>query len=238
MGRGRSSFGGSSRGSSSWGGSSRGSSSWSRSSRSSGSRNTVIIWNGGGGNSYYSEGGSSPKNKLPMAVFMCIICCFISIVFIFLGCNVLSEASLYSEVLATSVDNTKSGSYYYTTYEYIVDGRFYRNKSQEGWEFPEIKGKNVVIYYLESNPNVISEENPADLGLGILVIVCGLGFAAGGIISLVVTIVKKKKATANDVVDGGKKEALSSIEEESRCPYCGAKYSSSLGSCPKCGAGK
>ena len=116
--RGSSSSGGSSRGSSSWGSSSRG---WSSSSRrwSSGrTHNTVII----GGHRHYHDGGSSSGGGQGIPIFIGIVFLIFGVLMSGLSIHSFIQYNKYDTVLARCVDNTYIGGWYYTTYEYTVDG--------------------------------------------------------------------------------------------------------------------
>ncbi|MBQ8615221.1 MAG: hypothetical protein IJ415_01475 [Clostridia bacterium] len=235
MGRGRSSSGGGggSRGSSNFGGG-RGSS---RSSFGGGrvhrSHTTVIV---GGGHGHYHSSGSPWVGIIVGAIF-CIVGAFI----VFGGFGQLFSSFNYSTVKAECVKNEKSGVWYYTTYDYTVDGKDYTNRSMEGWEFPEDIGKVVTIYYLKSDPNVIYEENPESKSEAGIMIFAGLICAGMGSIPLFVCIkeIKRNKSTPSTSSDSEIPEYQQPKEEQTnKCPYCGARYKKSSDSCPKCGASR
>ena len=227
MGRGGSSLGGGgSRGSSSFGGG-RGHSSFSG-GRSRGSHTTVII--GGHGHGYYHTSGSPIIGIIVGAIF-----CMVGLGTVFGGIGEFFDSFKYSTVQAECVMNEKAGGYYYTTYDYTVNGVDYTSRSMVGWEIPEIEGNIVTIYYLESDPNVIYEENPASKTEAVIIIFAGLVCAGIGSIPLFVCIkeIKRTKQTSSgDSVE----ENPAKQETSNRCPYCGGRYSKNSHSCPKCGA--
>ena len=228
MSRGRSSSGGGSRGSSSSGGRGMSRSSYNRGSHRSGrsgrySNTTVFI---GGG---HSHGGPAGPGHL---IFMAVIFLLFGIGFFIFGVSLAVQSFRYAPVDARCVDNDLVGGWYYTTYEYNVDGYDYTSTSNEGWEKPEVIDRVVTIYYLKSNPYEITEERPGNGG-GVVVAIFALVFvAAGGL--LIWQAVKHKKPN-KQLADG-----TLTIKEEThtRCPYCGSKYNKNSDSCPKCGAGK
>jgi len=243
MGRGRSSWGGSGssgRGRSSWSSSSssRGRSSWSSSSsrRSSSSRHTVVVF-GGGGHRHYGSGvtlsnSASKKILITFGVIFAVIGVLGSILLPNLGEN-------YLPVYAECVDNVyRNDGFYYTVYEYEVEGREYRSISNQGWEEKEVVGRTVKIYYLEEDPHEISEEIPENGSLvgSVIAILCFGGFGA-----LMIVLGAKIKNNKNEEV--AETEDSEPLEEQpkvekSRCLYCGCRYDNGLSSCPQCGASK
>lgn len=231
MSRGRSSGG--SRGSSSSGGS-RGMSRSSFNSGSSsrryggGNRTTVII--GGGHHGHYHGGSAGPGTY----IFMAVIFIMFALMGLGFGINMIAEANRYDSVLAKCVDNEKTHGWYYTTYQYTVDGNFYENRSMEGWEFPEDINAVVEIYYLKSDPNCITEERPGSIGGGIGLILFAAAF--GGVGALLIRTAVKSKNKLKSSSEGTPVEEKE--ETHIRCPYCGSGYDKKLSSCPKCGASK
>lgn len=227
MGRGRSSSGGG-RGSSS--SSSRGGSSRSYGRHGGRSHTTVIV----GGHGHYHHSSGSPV----IGVVVGIIFCLVGLFCVFGGFGKIIDASKYETVQAECVMNEESHGWYYTTYEYTVDGVEYTNRSMEGWEFPEDIGKVVEIYYSKSNPNEIWEEKPATSGEGLIIVFVGLVCAGMGAIPMVICIkeIKKSKQTR---AEGDSTPTLEKPQEtHNKCPYCGARYKKTSDSCPKCGASK
>lgn len=241
MSRGRSSSSG--RGSSS--SSSRGSSSSSgmRSSswRSGGRRNwhsshrTVIFWGNGSGG-----GPASIKALLVTGIFLfifggIILCCMLPAFF---------NGFKYAEVEAKCISNQERNSWYYTTYEYEVDGIEYVNESDEGWEFPETVGKTVTIYYLKDNPDFITELNPGLEGGDFVFVITGLAFVVTGVVLIVLYNKKKKlqnqgQETENSTSEGiGEQQNQSQSSNMVRCIYCGCRYDGTKSECPSCGAKK
>lgn len=230
MGRGRSSSGGGGRGFSSSGGRGRSSSSWSRGGHS---HTTVII---GGGRRYYSSGGSSSGRG--GLIFMGIVFLLFGVAMLFASIAGFNSSSKYAKVQAEAIENTYMNGWYYTTYEYTIDSIDYVNRSNEGWEFPEVEGRVVTIYYLKNNPNEITEKAPASKSTGFIILGAGLLFGGIGV-ALLVWAVKSKKEVNNEPPLAT--ENVNEIKEGSNdvtCPYCGSKYNRNLSSCPKCGAGR
>ncbi|MBQ3502297.1 MAG: zinc ribbon domain-containing protein [Clostridia bacterium] len=226
MGRGRSSSGGGGgRSSSSSGG--RG---WSSSGRGrhSGSRTTVII----GGRRYYSDGGSAGSNSfIPVIIFFIIF----AICTLATGISTIAEASKYSTVNGVAISNRDSGVWYYTTYEYTIDGTEYVNESDVGWEIAEDEGKIVKLYYLKDDPNFITEEKPADMMGGVACLIISSAFIAGIVIFIRLEIKNRKKLKEGELVEVEQTSSKSS-DDKIKCPYCGTKYDKNDSSCPNCGA--
>jgi len=247
MGRGRSSSGGS-RGSSF--SSSRGSSSSSRrSSSSSRGWSSGTRWGGVrtystiGSTTYYSGGGSSSgsssgSSKVALTIAGVI---FIVMALITLGAgfSIINDSNDYATTQGTAISNTYTGGWYYTTYDYTVDGQDYTSTSDEGWELPETVGKTVTIYYLKDNPYVITEKETQSTGASGILIIVGVVFGVIGIV-LVVSAAKMKKETkvASETTTTEINTPSEKTSNDIICPYCGSKYNASLNSCPKCGAGK
>lgn len=244
MGRGRmGSSGGSSRGRMGSSGSSRGSIGSRRGSIGGGirrstsvHRHTTVVVHGGGHHGHY-HGRSS--------VFSNWVLCVIGIPFIFVGLSILIGGLVgcfgsfkYSAVSAEAIGNEKVGMYYYTTYDYTVNGKDYINRSMQSWEIEETVGNVVTIYYLKSDPNKIYEEKPNSLSEGILLIFGGLACGGMGAVPLVFGIKALKSSKNGDSSDLDSKEAETSRETQNRCAYCGAKYNKTSESCPKCGASR
>ena len=234
MGRGRSSSGGGSRGGSSWGGSSRGSSSWSSGSRmrtrvhSSGGRTTIIYSDGSHGN---GSGG------LIIVFIFGIIFCLVGAFAFCGGIGNIIKSLQYDSVYAVCVDNEYRGGWYYTTYSYEIDGNYYINQSNQGWELPEDKGVSVKIYYEKNNPAEISEDNPSPIGEGIMITIGGLLFIGFGTFPIILSIKEKKKLKNVEATTSQPSVINEPVKEDKNiCPYCGTKYDKDLSSCPKCGA--
>lgn len=244
MGRGRSSSG-SSRGFSSSG--SRGRSSWSSSSSHSrgglrtSSRTTVII--GGGYNrgvSSYSGGSYNGGTSRTASIVLGIIFAIFGSIIMIPGFIQCSQYFKYDTTTAVCVDNVYSHGWYYTLYDYSVDGKFYNDiRSNQGWEFAEDVGATVKIYYLKSDPSEISEDCPVSLVDGLWLV--GFGVIFGGVgIAVLVSGIKKHKKSGNAEFDNVEISSSRTLDESPHtyCSYCGAKYDKHLNSCPKCGAGK
>lgn len=241
MSRGRSSSGGSrgsssssSRGSSSW--SSRGRSSWSSSSRStstihrSGNRTTIIYSN--------SSYGSSGSGGSVGAWILGILFIMVGIGLFFGSIGTFAQSFKYDEVGATCIENDYDGVWYYTTYRYYVNGNEYVSESNQGWEFPEVKGAHVTIYYEKNNPYEISEENPADAGAAGIMFFCSLVTIGLGALPIIITVKNKKRSSQVSSAESEPAPPVESKPEFNVCQYCGGKYDITATSCPKCGAGK
>lgn len=230
MGRGRSSSSG--RGSSSSSGS------WSSSrgsSRSGSSSRTTVIWHSR--SSYHGNGSFS---LLPIAIILLIIGAIMTMFIV----PSIFEGFNYGSVSAKCIKNVERNTWYYTTYEYVVDGVEYVNESEEGWEFPETVGKTVTIYYLKDDPTSITEKNPGIDSADGIILVIGLVFVGVGIYLIFLSKkLKAKKEIGNNGVeerDFNNQEISntnSRMPEKIKCHYCGCKYNPSLNSCPSCGAG-
>lgn len=226
MGRGRmgNSGGGSSRGFS--GGGSRGSSfGGGRRVGRSHSRTTVIV----GG---HHHGSGSPWVGIVVGAMFILTAVFIVIG----GISSLITSPQYLPVIAECVLNEESGGYYYTTYEYTIDGKDYRERSMQSWEFPE-EDQFVTIYYLKSDPSKIYEEAPeTDKGGSVVMIFAGLMCGGMGTLALVLCLKQLKRENVSSV----NRYSSNSIPQDTskKCAYCGAKYNKNSDSCPKCGASR
>ncbi len=235
MGRGRSSSGG--RGSSSSSGGSSFSSTRGR-SRSSSNRSwssSSIRSSTSSGSTSYSGGSSSGAPPLMLGIIFMIF----GIAIISAGLVGFIKADKYSITYGTAIENNISHGWYYTTYSYQIDGVSYVNESQEGWQYPETKGKTVKLYYLKSNPNHITEKEPSNTEDGPIIIIIGCVFGGIGLAVFIFSINAKreeKKQLAKT------KEMLEiplpaqNVDNKVTCPYCGTKYNKNSSSCPNCGA--
>ena len=230
MGRGRSSSsrGGSSssRGSSS---SSRGFSSSSSRSYSSGSSRTTIIYSNHGGYSYHS----GPVDKKSLFITLLIISAIFSAIMSYVSLNEIINFSQYGTVEAKAISNDYHCGYYYTTYEYYVDGKFYVEESDVGWELEEREGNVVTIYYLKSDPSFITEESPFDFGSGMVFFFTIASIASTIIFAVLVKKTASRKSTATASVEDTPSEP---VDDRITCRYCGTKYDKSKETCPNCGA--
>ncbi len=238
MGRGRSSSGGGSRGSSS--SSSRGFSSSSRGRSSSSSRSSSYHYH----NStrvYYSGGSTTSSNISGKGVLiaMGVIFLLIGLSLLIVGIRSFGIENDYKKVQAVAIDNDYINTWYYTTYEYEINGVEYTNRSQEGWEYPETIGKIVTIYYLKDNPNYITEKTPNSDGTSTAVTIGGLVFGLVGV-GLIVGGVKTKqqKDTETKQINTISQEEPQVKETKIRCPYCHSYHDKNVDSCPNCGASK
>lgn len=237
MGRGRSSSGRGSSSSRGFSSSSRSRSSSSLRSRNWGSSHTIVII--GGNRVYHSgSGSSSGGGAKAVLIIMAILFIFIGICTMMVGCDNISESNRYGQVQAEAIDNTLMGGYYYTTYEYTINGTDYTSMSNEGWEYPEVVGKYVNIYYLKSNPNVITELEQESSPIPLII---GIVFTGLGATFLIIAI-KMKSSKDKDEAPiseiGTYSTSKPQVETTVRCPYCGTKHDKNLSSCPNCGAGE
>ena len=160
------------------------------------------------------------------------------------------EGVKYKETEAVCVGNDYTQGYYFTRYDYIVDGVEYKNvRSNESWSIAETEGETVTIYYEKDNPEEIYEEKPSEGGAGIAIVFFGLIFAGVGSIPIVIGVKQlKNKGAASEYVEGDYEaedgstvdiaKPTQSEEKFTTCPYCGSKYDKNLGACPRCGASK
>ena len=228
-GRSRSSSGGSSRGSSR--------SSFSSSSRSyhSPMRGNVVIINRHGGR----HSGGSPVTAVIAIGIMFLLFGLIALMLTIP--NLWKKQEEYSPTLGTAVSNSIDDGWYYTTYDYYVEGIKYRNMSQEGWEYPETIGRTVPIYYQISNPNIITEELPKKTNTT-APLIAGIALTSIGIFFLIIGISLKKASqhsTAEEVFSMPNSSSNQNTEEtKTYCSYCGALIPTNKDKCPNCGAPK
>lgn len=212
------------------GGTGRGSSSFGGGGRSYGGHSHTTVFVGSHGYHRYHNGG-------PASPFILLI---VGAVFVLVGIGVFfggfSQLFKYNTVDAVCVLNEESHSYYYSTYVYTIDGKEYRNRSEQSWEFPADENVTIEIYYERNNPNKIYEERPTDTGESVMIIIGGLIFASIGSIPVILGIMQIKKGKAGDKLDG----ASGNVPEVTHvtCNYCGARFSKKSSNCPKCGASK
>jgi len=140
----------------------------------------------------------------------------------------------YAKVKAVAISNEYSQGYYYTHYNYTVKSNRYDNvRSNQGWQFEEVIGKTVEIYYLKDDPEEIYEERPVDVAEGGILTGFGLIFAVFGSLPIIIGVkaLKNKKKGGSDDASSGTPQ-----EYDVSCPYCGNKYKNTANRCPKCGA--
>lgn len=247
MGRGRSSSGGGSRGFSSSG--SRG---MSRSSSRGMSRSSSRGMSRSSSGSSYSHrsrrshsgthitirgGGGSGGVIVPLIVG--IIFMLVGSFTVVMGIVQCFGGIGYSTVNARCVRNDYIDGWYYTTYEYTVDGIDYTNRSQEGWERPEENiGGIIEIYYLKEDPNIITEKDPGNIGESIAIVIFGVIFAGLGSLPVIITIKQLKQARSNHGDPISISSTNTSAPQTKRCAYCGSQYSASSSNCPHCGANR
>ena len=233
MGRGRSSSG-AGRGMSRSGSSGRGLSRSRFNSRSSGTHSHTTIFIGGGHGGHHISYGKADFKTL---ILMAVIFLAFGIGFSIFGAHIAIQNSQYATVQAECVDNDYIDGWYYSTYDYTINGKEYTNISKEGWEKDEIIGEIVTIYYLKSNPNVITEKEPnGNTGSGIIVVLFSLVFVGAGVLLIVAAIKSKKGAKQTTEQTTSSPEIIE--EKSNKCPYCGSRYNRNSDSCPKCGASR
>lgn len=237
MARGRSSSGG--RGMSSSG---RGMSSSGMGRRSFGGPVIIV-----GGTRYYSNNGNHSSSGSSKAG---LLIATILLLLMAIGCTFATVSSFkshnaYESVEAIAVDNTVISGWNYTTYTYVIDNVVYTNRSETGWEIPEKDNATVTIYYLKSNPNVITEEAPTSLTTCIVVLVISVALYGISAILIKQLLKRKPKEALAEVTEDGKAQGGTTITETKTpdpisyvvCPYCGTKYNKALTTCPNCGSG-
>lgn len=137
---------------------------------------------------------------------------FLGLLFIAVGISELIKCNSYSAINGVMVDNDLIEDLYYSSYEYVVDGKEYYSRSSEGWNEPKDIGKVFRIYYLKDNPNVITDENLSESDW---IIEFAIGFFCLGIaVFLIVRVVKLK---------GQFNKAETTTQEKTLviCEYCG-----------------
>ena len=237
MGRGSSSSGGGG-GSSFSGGSFRGSS---RSSYSRGSSRSSFGHSSHHHHHHYYGGDYSTNHHNSSTSFLLvgIISIFIGLAFLAATISNFSIYNSYAAVEGTAIDNTYVNGWNYTTYTYTVDGTEYENRSQEGWEFPEIDGAKVIIYYLKEDPNVITENAPPSLTSCIVVaIIPVVLFTTSTLLFIKFAKLKKKEKLEEKNSQTLTNTNLYDKEEDVICKYCESKFAKSLNKCPHCGASR
>ena len=162
-----------------------------------------------------------------------ILFIILGLAFVGVGIWLLCGAYAWAPTSGTCVLNEQTGKWYYSTYEYVVDGQDYRERSDEGWEFPEEIDEVVTIYYLKSNPEKITENAP-QTGAGWAFAAFGAVFAGLGV---AITIQQSKRKNRTELDDKSEPSIQETPKPQKRkCSYCGATYSQDKKNCPKCGA--
>ena len=245
MGRGRSSSSrGMSRGSSSSRGFSRSSSSTNRGSSrssyghsSSTGRWSVVRTNTTYHNSTSFGGGYHHTSPFSLNVVFAVLFFIFSIPFLIPSIFAVSDAMQYRSVKAVCIDNSYTSGWYYSIYDYTVQGKDYVSRSSEGWELPEEVGKTVKIYYSVSDPSEITENKPFTLG-DVALVFLTLVFNGLGAMFVVFAVKIKKKEHSEVMSATSSSDNVSTTENDVKCMYCGSKYSKNLDACPKCGASR
>ena len=128
-------------------------------------------------------------------------------------------------------------TYYYTSYEYTVDGKEYSAESQLGWTNLYPMGYEYELYYSRSNPYEIYEvEGKSDLPNGQY----GFVFFAivVGVVLIVIAITGVKKYVVDEAATQAyqKEQEMKLPEGKTRCKYCGSVSEETESKCPSCGA--
>ncbi|MBE7074521.1 MAG: hypothetical protein E7376_00855 [Clostridiales bacterium] len=203
-------------------------------------------FSGGRGSSRSSSFGSSRHgifivggHKCTTGALFCgaIITLFIGFCAIIGAISSISIKDDYSEVVGQCVENTYSDGWYYSTYQYTIEGVNYENTSEEGWEYPEIIGKQVVIFYLISNPNIITEKDPVG-NIPATIIAAIVLFALGGFVLYLAIKQYKKNKEVKNIQEKKDFQVGLNIPKDIECRYCGGNYKENLNTCPHCGAAK
>jgi len=195
-------------------------------------RNVVVI----GGNSGYSNNHGGTGSFISGVVAGGFLV-FLGIIALIFGFTSLVETQKdYESTYATVVSNVIDDGWYYTTYDYFVKGEYYRNKSQEGWEFPAEKGETVLIYYQTSNPNIITEEIPNKSSPTPFLVIGGAFTIIGAIVIL--SSVHNKKRTKQIAQSDTTISNEPVKQEKVYCSYCGAEIPEGSNKCLNCGAPK
>ena len=160
-----------------------------------------------------------------------------SIPFLIPSIFAVSDAMQYRSVKAVCIDNSYTSGWYYSIYDYTVQGKDYVSRSSEGWELPEEVGKTVKIYYSVSDPSEITENKPFTLG-DVALVVLTLVFNGLGAMFVVFAVKIKKKEHSEVMSATSSSDNVSTTENDVKCMYCGSKYSKNLDACPKCGASR
>lgn len=257
-GRSSNSRGGSFGGSRSGGGSSFGSSRSYSSGRRYSSSNLGFIIGAMLGRDYASQGESvevKPTNNQPAVKYKkvrnkkatattCLILGAITIVFIALSiCGFNMQYGRVAGTVESVYTRYEYGEkYYYTSYEYVVDGRVYSAESQSGWTLlPDpidiYIGGQYELYYKKSNPYIIYEiedkENiPTNKNFYILLAVMfGITTVCIAVAGIGKYEIDKEHLEAQEKLNKQKVPNGKKL-----CEYCGNISDANKDKCQSCGA--
>lgn len=133
-------------------------------------------------------------------------------------------------------------TYYYTSYEYVVDSQTYYAESQTGWTMlPDpihiYMGSQYELYYKKSNPYIIYEiedkENLPTLKPVFLAFAFILGITT---ICILVIGVGKYQLNPEWVQAQKIAEDKEKMQGKKRCDYCASIMDENLNKCTSCGA--
>ena len=196
------------------------------------------------------------------AVLLLLVCIAIGLGLTIIGASMQTiSANDYGQTVGTVVKNdynysVEDGDYYYfTTYRYTVNSTTYTQKSEIGWDEPADIGTTETIYYLKSNPQIVTDLDPEEgqsSGKVVLIFV-GLIFGVGGLICLIVCISKYRKnkknsesseeqtvsqttASTSEPFTEYSSSSYSLNDNRKVCEYCGTILRTGETKCPGCGA--
>lgn len=210
-----------------------------------------------GGSSNGSSGGAGPQYKRvrnqKATIIACAIMLAIAVMFIVLGV-VFRFDRVYAQTTATATDVEKVGIYYYTTYDFSLNGKNYSTDSKVGWtklehmegytvpyDRPDIEAnylnKDYQIFYKISDPYTIYEvEAKADMpSTNAIYIFLAVFFGFITIITYAVGIYKLELDPAY-VDEQKRQQEVKEMEGKRRCPYCGTIMDAKESKCSNCGA--
>ena len=159
---------------------------------------------------------------------------------------------------ATVVDSAYmyGDKYYYTTYNFVLDGKEYSTESQIGWtQLPDIPigkeddidyvlqyylGKQFELYYLKDNPYVIYEieeglENLPSQNSGYIIGSIFMFIVAVSIFAIGINRTEEDTEYAKEYERLLQEQELKR-ENKLLCKYCGTKVDKDIHKCPSCGA--
>ena len=211
--------------------------------------------NGGSGSSSNSSGGAGPQYKRvrnqKATIIACAIMLAIAITFIVLS-MVFTFDRVYAQTTATATDYDYKFGYYYTTYDFSLNGKEYSVESKVGWtKLEHMEGKayteeNIETYYLHkdyqvyykiSDPYTIYEvEAKADMpSTNAIYIFLAVFFIFITIITYAVGIYKLELDPAY-INEQKRQQEAKEMEGKRRCPYCGTIMDAKESKCSNCGA--
>ena len=211
-----------------------------------------------GGSSGSSSGGGQSSNPMYKRVrnqkatlITCAIMLAIAITFIVLAVVFRFDA-VYAQTGGVATDYDRKFGYYYTTYEFTVDGNEYSVESKVGWtKLENMEGKaytpeNIDTYYLhktyqifykKADPYTIYEiEARSDMpSTNALYIFLAVFFGFVTIVTYAVGVYKLEIDPAY-VEEQKRQEEAKQMEGKRKCPYCGTIMDAKETKCPNCGS--